>query len=64
MSMQFTVPDMCCNGCVKSITKIVQSLDSDAKVEADLSIKKLSIETQASKDKVVAALEKGGFPPE
>lgn len=64
MSLQFTVPDMCCNGCVRSITKIVQNLDADAKVEADLETKKVSVDTKVEKDKVVAALEKGGFPPE
>ncbi len=64
MSLQFTVPDMCCNGCVRSITKIVQTLDADAQIAADLANQRLTIETTADKEKVVAALEKGGFPPE
>lgn len=64
MSLEFTVPDMCCNGCVNAITKIVQTLDSAASVKADLAVKKLSIETAATKENVAAALEKGGFPPE
>lgn len=64
MSLEFTVPDMCCNGCVNAITKIVQTLDSDAKINADLPAKKVSIETAATKETIMAALEKGGFPPE
>lgn len=64
MSLQFTVPDMCCNGCVRSITKILQTLDSDASVAADLANKRLTIESKLTEEQVVAALEKGGFPPE
>jgi len=64
MSLQFTVPDMCCNGCVRSITKVLETLDNSAKINADLESKKLDVETTASKESVVAALEKAGFPPE
>ncbi len=63
MTLQFTVPDMCCNGCVRSITKVLQAMDADVKIEADLSEKKLAVETKAAKEEVVAALEKAGFPP-
>lgn len=64
MTLQFTVPDMCCNGCVRSITKVLQAMDADVKIDTDLQVKALSVDTKVAKEEIVAALEKAGFPPQ
>ena len=41
--IEITVADMTCGGCVASITRVVQGLDPDAKVEANVETKRVKI---------------------
>jgi copper chaperone len=52
---------MSCDGCVRSVTKSVQSLDGNAKVDVDLVSKKVRVESQASLDAVKAAISDAGY---
>ncbi|WP_017303687.1 heavy-metal-associated domain-containing protein [Spirulina subsalsa] len=45
MNVQLTVPGMMCDGCVNSITSEIKTHDPNAKVEANLDRKLLTIET-------------------
>lgn len=59
--IELTLNDMTCGHCVKTITQTLQSLDSAAQVEADLTTKRVRIDTTASRERVVAALADAGY---
>lgn len=58
----FLVPDMSCGGCVQAITRGLQALDPKAGVSADLAAKRVTVETDATAERVGEALRKLGFP--
>ncbi len=59
---ELQVEGMRCGGCVKSVTRSVQSIDSSAKVDVDLASKKVRVNSQASLDAVEAAITDAGYP--
>jgi copper chaperone len=59
---ELQVEGMNCGGCVKSVTRSVQSIDSNARVDVDLAGKKIRIESHASLDAVKAAISEAGYP--
>jgi copper chaperone len=59
---ELQVEGMTCGGCVRSVTKSVQTVDSDAKVDVDLASKKVRIDSQASLDSVKSAISDAGYP--
>jgi copper chaperone len=59
---ELQVEGMSCGGCVRGVTKSVQSVDSNAKVDVDLSSKKVRVDTRASLDAVQAAISDAGYP--
>lgn len=61
--LNLTVPDMSCGHCVKAITAAVQALDVQAIVETDLVSKKVTIDTAADTQAVIAAMTAAGYPP-
>ena len=60
--MEFNVPDMSCGHCVGAITKVIQQIDVDAKINIDLPAKKVSVETAQSRQTVADALAEAGYP--
>jgi copper chaperone len=58
---ELQVEGMSCGGCVRSVTKSVQSVDSSARVDVDLPTKKVRVDTQASLDAVKAAISDAGY---
>ena len=62
--MQFHIENMTCGGCVRGVTKAIQSVDPQAAIEADPPTRKLSVQTSASREQVEAALQDAGFPPQ
>ena len=63
-SLQFTVPDMDCGGCVRSITEAIHKIDPAAKVEADLTTKLVKIGGAADATVYARAIEGAGFDVE
>lgn len=61
--LDFTVPDMSCNHCVKAITEAIRKVDSHAELSFDLEHKKVAITTIAPEPTVVDALRDAGYPP-
>lgn len=59
---ELQVEGMNCGGCVRSVTKSVQSLDSNASVNVDLPGKKVRIDTRAGLDAVKSAISEAGYP--
>jgi len=58
---ELQVEGMTCGGCVRSVTKSVQSVDSNAKVDVDLQSKKVRVDTQASLEAVTSAISDAGY---
>jgi copper chaperone len=60
---EFNVPGIHCGGCAKTITRVLGELDASAKIDVDLESKRVSVETSASREAVVARLSEAGFDP-
>lgn len=60
--IRFQVPDMHCGGCVRRVTKAVQSVDPAATVEADVPSREVRVEGSADPAALMTALAKAGYP--
>ena len=58
---ELQVEGMSCGGCVRSVTRAVQSVDGGARVDVDLPSKKVRVDTQASLDAVKSAISDAGY---
>ena len=61
--MQFHIENMTCGGCVRGVTKAIQSIDPQAEIHADPPSRKLEVNTLVSREQIEAALNDAGFPP-
>lgn len=61
-----TAPDITCNGCANSIKKALGNVEGVSQIAVDVNTKKVTVEhdDNASREKIVAALDKAGFPVE
>lgn len=59
--LTFHVPEMHCDGCIRSLTKALQSVDQSATLQADLNAHTVMTETTAKPEDVAAAFEDAGF---
>jgi copper chaperone len=57
----FTVPDIHCDACIRSLTAAARELDPAAEVSADLATKRVTVRSAASHAAVAAAFEDAGF---
>lgn len=60
--MQFHVADMECQGCARSVTKAVQSVDPKAELNIDLEKRNITITSQQPAATFESALKDAGFP--
>lgn len=61
--MQFQIDAMMCGGCARSVTKAIQSVDPQARVDIDLEMKRVVVASDADAAKIAAVLEDVGYPP-
>lgn len=61
MSLQFTIPNMACSGCVTTITNAITAIDPTAKIEADTKTKQVQVETQQPEAAVKEAIVAAGY---
>jgi copper chaperone len=61
--IEFKLPDMSCGHCVGTVTKTVQQLDPQARVEIDLPSQQVRIESNQDRAALAAALDEAGYPP-
>jgi Cu+-exporting ATPase len=59
---QLTVEDMTCKHCVGRVTKAVQEVDQDARVDIDLPAKRVKIDSKADLDRIAQAIDAAGYP--
>lgn len=62
--LHFTVPDMDCGGCVRSITEAIHRLDPAAQVDANLETKLVTVGGTAEAKAYANAIEAAGFDVE
>jgi copper chaperone len=60
----FLVPDIHCDGCVRSLIGAVRDLDDKATLQADLQTKRVDVRTTAPDDAVAEAFRGAGFTVE
>jgi len=53
---------MTCGGCIKAVTKAVQSQDPQAKVGVDLASQMVNLETSLSAEQASQIIADAGFP--
>jgi copper chaperone len=61
--IQFNIQSMSCGHCVKAVTEAVKSVDPQAQVDVDLAAKRVAVESQAAREKLVEALVEAGYTP-
>ena len=59
--MQFHIDNMTCGGCVRSVTKAIQSVDPVAQANADPATHKVDVTTKAPRANIEAVLAEIGF---
>lgn len=60
--MNFHIDNMACGGCARSVTRAIQSVDPDARIDTDPPSRLVKVDTAASQEQIVAALREAGFP--
>lgn len=60
--MEFHIENMTCGGCIKGVTKAIQSVDPDAKIDASLETKLVQVTSTRQRNTFLPALERAGFP--
>ena len=62
--ISFEVMDMTCGHCVASITRAVQALDAQARVQVDLATHRVDIDgARTDETQLKAAISDAGFTP-
>ena len=62
--LTFHVPEMHCDGCVRSLTKAARVLDPAASVTADMKTLRVTVTTSAAGSAVAEAFQDAGFDVE
>jgi copper chaperone len=63
--LRFTVPSIACGGCAKGVTRAIQGVDTDARVETDTAEREVRVESaKANEAALLAALQSAGYPAE
>ena len=60
--LNLKVSGMTCGGCIKAVTKAIQSQDPQAKVEVDLVSQMVNLETSLSAAQASQIITDAGFP--
>ncbi len=58
----FHVPDMTCGGCLRAVTRALQTVDPQVRVEGDLGTRTLKVTSDRSEATLLTALSSGGYP--
>jgi len=59
--IELTVNGMTCGGCVRSVTRAVNSVDPSASVEVDLPTKRVKVDSQADAARIQQAIAQAGY---
>ncbi len=59
---RFTLPTMTCGGCARSVTKALQSVDPDARIETDPPARVVRVDSDHPREAFLAVLAEAGYP--
>lgn len=61
--IELKLPDMTCGHCVRTVTKTVQAVDAQARLEVDLPTHTVRIESTREREVFAKALAEEGYAP-
>lgn len=61
MQQTFEVQGMTCQHCVRSVTRAVTGLDEQARVEVDLDVGRVKIDSSLPRDRLAQAIRDEGY---
>lgn len=61
--IQLNIPAMSCGHCVQAVTQAVHEVDPQAKVDVNLTTKRVDIDSTADRQKIVDSLAQAGYEP-
>lgn len=59
--MQFQIDAMNCGGCARSVTKAIHSVDPQAKIDVNLTMKRVIVDSGADEDTIAGFLSVQGI---
>jgi copper chaperone len=62
--LELTINTMTCQHCVGAVTQTIRDLDPQAQVAIDLTSHRVSVESAASRERIVAVLADAGYAPD
>jgi len=60
--LRFHIPNMTCGGCARSVTKMLLSVDPQARIETDPSTRLARVDSALEHSAFLAALSEAGYP--
>ncbi|WP_134726880.1 heavy-metal-associated domain-containing protein [Paracoccus luteus] len=60
--MELRIENMTCGGCAKSVTKAIQSVDPNARIDTNPDARTVTVETTATLAALQQVLEEAGYP--
>ena len=60
--MELKIENMTCGGCARSVTKAIQSVDPNAKIEANPDKRLVTVQSAVGEDVILQVLAKAGYP--
>jgi copper chaperone len=60
--MELHIDNMACGGCAKSVTKAIQSVDPQAKVDIDLATRTVTVVSDRAPETLIGVLDEVGDP--
>jgi copper chaperone len=61
--IEFDIAALSCGHCVRAVTEAVHEVDPAARVDVDLANKHVTVQTQADRETLKAALAEAGYAP-
>ncbi|MBN3896961.1 MAG: heavy-metal-associated domain-containing protein [Nostoc sp.] len=61
MAIKLKVPNIKGDDCAKKITKSIQTMESDAKVNVDVNAKTVTVESAASEESIKQIVQSAGY---
>ncbi|MEN9631510.1 MAG: hypothetical protein RJA10_4738 [Pseudomonadota bacterium] len=61
--IEFDIAALSCGHCVRAVTEAVHEVDPSARVEVDLARKHVTVQSQADRNTLKAALAEAGYAP-
>lgn len=60
--LHFTIPNMTCGGCAKSVTRALLSVDPHARIDTDPPARAVRVDSTFDESAFRAALNEAGYP--